>query len=153
MPLTLTSPAFREGGSIPSKHTCDGEDVSPPLAWSGAPPATKTFALVCDDPDAPAGVWVHWVVFDLPASATGLPEGVPPRKELAGGGLQGTNDFRKIGYGGPCPPSGTHRYEFRLYALDESLGLAAGATKRALLAASGGHLLAEAKLTGKYSRR
>lgn len=153
MPLNLTSAAFRDGDSIPPKHTCDGDDVSPPLSWSEAPAETGSFALVCDDPDAPGRVWVHWVVFDLPPAAGALPEGVPPREEVPGGGLQGRNDFRKIGYGGPCPPSGTHRYEFRLYALDAKLGLRAGATKGDLLAALEGHVLAEAKLTGKYSRR
>jgi Raf kinase inhibitor-like YbhB/YbcL family protein len=152
MTFEIRSSALRDGEAIPSKYTCDGEDVSPPLSWSGAPEGTKAFALICDDPDAPAGVWVHWVAFDLPSSATGLPEGVPPREEISGGGLQGKNDFRKIGYGGPCPPSGTHRYEFKLSALDAKVGLRAGSTKKELLAAMKGHVLDEAKLTGKYSR-
>ena len=153
MPLTIESPAFPEGGSIPRLYTCDGRDVSPPLSWTGIPAGVKSLALVCDDPDAPAGVWVHWVIFNLPPSATGLPEAVPPRKEVDGGGVQGTNDFRKIGYGGPCPPSGTHRYVFTLYALDAEVPLAAGATKAELVTAMKGLVRTEATLTGKYSRR
>lgn len=151
--MQLTSRTFREGGAIPAHCTCDGEDVSPPLEWSGLPEGTKSLSLICDDPDAPAGVWVHWVVYDLPPSSIGLPEGVPPREEIAGGGRQGKNDFRKVGYGGPCPPSGTHRYVFALSALDRTLGLAAGATKAQVVAAMRGHVLAEGKLTGKYTRR
>lgn len=153
MALEIKSSAFSESGSIPSQYTCDGKDVSPPLSWSGMPAGTKSLALICDDPDAPAGVWVHWVIYDLPPSSAGLPEGVPPREEVAAGGRQGKNDFRKIGYGGPCPPSGTHRYVFTLSALDRELGLPAGATKAQLLSAMRGHVLAEGKFTGKYSRR
>jgi Raf kinase inhibitor-like YbhB/YbcL family protein len=153
MALKLTSPAFPEGGAIPKQYTCDGKDVSPPLAWSDVPAATKGFALICDDPDAPAGVWVHWVAYGLPASSTGLPEAVPPREEIPGGGRQGRNDFRKIGYNGPCPPSGTHRYVFTVSALDGTLELPAGATKGELVAALKGHVLGEGRLTGKYSRR
>jgi Raf kinase inhibitor-like YbhB/YbcL family protein len=153
MELEIKSAAFSEGEAIPGKYTCDGKDVSPPLSWSGAPAGAKSFALICDDPDAPSGDWVHWVVFDLPPSSTGLPEGVPAREEIAGGGRQGRNDFRKTGYGGPCPPGGTHRYVFSLFALDRELGLGAGATKAQLSAAMKGHVLAEGRLTGKYSRR
>jgi Raf kinase inhibitor-like YbhB/YbcL family protein len=153
MAIEIKSPAFSEGGAIPGKYTCDGKDVSPPLSWSGAPAGAKSLALICDDPDAPSGDWVHWVVFDLPSSSTGLPEGVPTRDEIAGGGRQGRNDFRKTGYGGPCPPGGTHRYVFTLFALDRELGLGAGATKAQLSAAMKGHVLAEGRLTGKYSRR
>lgn len=153
MSLEIKSPAFSEGGTIPSKYTCDGKDVSPPLSWSGAPAGAKSFALICDDPDAPSGDWVHWVVFDLPPSSAGLPEGVPPRDEIAGGGHQGKNDFRKSGYGGPCPPGGTHRYVFKLYALDRTLGLGPGTTRAQLSAALKGHVLAEGRLTGTYSRR
>jgi len=153
MALEVRSSAFSEGGSIPSQYTCDGKDVSPPLSWSGIPAAAKSLALICDDPDAPAGVWVHWVLYDLPPSTSTLPEAVPARAEVAGVGRQGKNDFRKVGYGGPCPPSGTHRYVFTLYALDSKLDLAAGATKQDLLAAMRGHVVAESKLTGKYSRR
>ena len=153
MALDLRSPAFSEGSRIPSKYTCDGKDASPPLSWTGIPAGGKSLALTCDDPDAPAGLWVHWVVFDLPPSMTGVPEGVPPTTEIPGGGRQGKNDFRKIGYGGPCPPGGTHRYVFTLYALDSTLGLPAGATRQDLLAAMRDHALGEATLTGTYSRR
>lgn len=153
MPLTIRSPAFHEGGAIPARYTCDGEDLSPPIEWSGVPQGAKTFALTCADPDAPSGLWVHWVVFDLPSSVTGLPEGVPPNPEISGGGRQGKNDFRKIGYGGPCPPSGTHRYVFTLYALDSTSGLPAGASRKDLLAAMREHVLGQATLTGTYSRR
>lgn len=153
MPLEIDSPAFPEGGTIPRPHTCDGPNISPPLSWKGVPAGVKSLALVCDDPDAPAGVWVHWVIFNLPAGATALPEGVPARKDVAGGGLQGINDFGKIGYGGPCPPSGTHRYRFTLYALGAQVPLAAGATKADLVAAMKGLVRAEATLTGKYARR
>lgn len=153
MALELRSPEFSEGSRIPSKYTCDGKDASPPLSWTGIPAGGKSLALTCDDPDAPAGLWVHWVVFDLPPTATGLPEGVPATPEISGGGRQGKNDFRKIGYGGPCPPGGTHRYVFTLYALDSTLGLAAGATRQDLLAAMRDHALGEATLTGTYSRR
>jgi Raf kinase inhibitor-like YbhB/YbcL family protein len=153
MALELRSSAFSEGSRIPSKYTCDGKDASPPLSWTGIPAGGKSLALTCDDPDAPAGLWVHWVVFDLPPSATGLPEGVAATPEISGGGRQGKNDFRKIGYGGPCPPSGTHRYVFTLYAVDSTLGLPAGATRQDLLAAIKNHTLGEATLTGTYSRR
>jgi Raf kinase inhibitor-like YbhB/YbcL family protein len=153
MALDLRSSAFSDGGRIPSKYTCDGKDTSPPLSWTGIPAGGKCLALTCDDPDAPRGLWVHWVVFDLPPSATGLPEGVPATPEISGGGRQGKNDFGKIGYGGPCPPSGTHRYVFTLYALDSTLGLPAGATRQDLLAAMRNRALGEATLTGTYSRR
>jgi Raf kinase inhibitor-like YbhB/YbcL family protein len=153
MALELRSSAFSDGGWIPSKYTCDGKDTSPPLSWTGIPAGGKSLALTCDDPDAPRGLWVHWVVVDLPPSATGLPEGVPATPEISGGGRQGKNDFGKIGYGGPCPPSGTHRYVFTLYALDSTLGLPAGATRQDLLAAMRNRALGEATLTGTYSRR
>lgn len=152
MDIRLTSTAFTEGGTIPKKYTCDGADVSPPLEWDNVPEGTKSFALICDDPDAPMGTWVHWVLFNLPADARSLPEAVPPDKELPSGARQGTNDFRKIGYGGPCPPGGTHRYYFKLYALDTTLDLPAGCTKAQLLRAMEGHVLAEGQLMGKYSR-
>jgi Raf kinase inhibitor-like YbhB/YbcL family protein len=154
--LMLTSGAFAAGGGIPVKHTCDGADMSPALAWSGAPPGTVAFALIADDPDAPSGTWVHWVLFNLPGSRTALPEGVPKTDRLAelGGALQGRNDFRRIGYGGPCPPPGKpHRYFFKLYALDAALPLRAGATKPEVERAMRGHILAEASLTGSYARQ
>lgn len=152
MTIRVTSSAFAEGGSIPSKYTCDGANVSPPLKWTSIPEGTRSIALIADDPDAPRGTWVHWVVYDLPASLRELPEGVPPDRTMANGGKQGTNDFGKIGYGGPCPPSGTHRYFFKVYALDRALGLAPGATKAQLLKAMEGHVLAEGQLMGKYAR-
>lgn len=153
MAFTLTSSAFADGNFIPSRYTCDGPDLSPPLAWEDLPPGTRSLALICDDPDAPAKVWVHWVVYNLPASLRGLPEGVPPDPELPQGGRQGRNDFGRLGYGGPCPPSGTHRYFFRLYALDEVLDLAPGATKGDLVRKMTGHILAETALVGRYARR
>jgi len=152
MEIKITSKAFAEAGMIPRKHTCDGEDVSPPLAWTGVPHGANSMALINDDPDAPMGTWVHWVLYDLPPSVGGLGEAVPPDKELRNGAKQGRNDFRKIGYGGPCPPSGTHRYYFKIYALDVMLGLPAGATKADLLKAMQGHILAEGQLMGKYKR-
>jgi Raf kinase inhibitor-like YbhB/YbcL family protein len=152
MALRVQSPAFFEGGQIPRSYTCDGKDVSPPLSWSGVPEGAKSLALICDDPDAPGKTWVHWVLFNLPPRIEGLPEGVPARTSVSGGGVQGTNDFRKVGYGGPCPPRGTHRYMFKLYALDAELALPAGATKAELEGASEGHVLGQATLTGKYSR-
>src|SRR5215210_2709323 len=120
MTISLTSPAFTANGAIPSVHTCDGRDLSPALAWSGVPPAAKSLALIVDDPDAPRGTWVHWVVYNLPPSATGLPEGAGSGALLAGA-TSGRNDFKRTGYGGPCPPSGSHRYFFKLYALDAVL--------------------------------
>ncbi len=152
MDIRLTSPAFAEGERIPRKYTCDGEDVSPPLTWDNVPEGTKSFALICDDPDAPMGTWVHWVLFNLPPETRSLPEAVSPDKELPSGARQGTNDFRKIGYGGPCPPSGTHRYYFKLYALDTMLDLPAGCSKAQLLKAMEGHVLSEGQLMGRYSR-
>jgi Raf kinase inhibitor-like YbhB/YbcL family protein len=150
--MDIKSSAFGSGEMIASKYTCDGADFSPPLEWSGSPAGTKSFALVCDDPDAPMGTWVHWVIYDIPQTATMLAEGITRGKELPGGGTQGVNDFRKIGYGGPCPPGGTHRYFFKLYALDTMLGLKPGITKDQLLKAMRGHILAEAQLMGTYRR-
>jgi Raf kinase inhibitor-like YbhB/YbcL family protein len=151
--MELTSTAFREGDTIPKQFTCDGQDISPTLRWSGAPEGTKSFALIGDDPDAPRGTWVHWVLFNLPTEAHELPEGVPAQKVLPSGAKQGTNDFRKIGYGGPCPPPGKpHRYFFKLYALDRLLELKEGATKQQLLDAMKGHIVAEGQLMGKFGR-
>ncbi len=152
MEITLRSSAFQEGGMIPRQYTCDGQDISPPLAWDSIPGGTKSLALICDDPDAPMGTWVHWVIFNIPAGAAQLPENVPTQKELPGGALQGSNDFRRIGYGGPCPPGGTHRYFFKLYALDTLLKLKAGAGKADLLKAMQGHILGQGQLMGKYKR-
>ena len=150
--MKITSAAFQDGGQIPSKYTCDGADVSQPLEWSGVPNGAKSLALICDDPDAPAKTWVHWVVYDLPATTTNLPEGLPLTERLATGGKQGKNDFGKIGYGGPCPPSGTHRYFFKLYAIDGETSLEPGATKEQVLKAIQGHILAQGELIGRYKR-
>ena len=153
MSLKLTSTAFQPGGTIPKKFTCDGPDVSPALAWSEAPAGTKSFALIMDDPDAPVGTWVHWVLYDLPAGMHELAEGVTKQEELPDGARQGRNDFRRIGYGGPCPPAGpAHRYFFKLYALDQKLGLKAGATKADVEKAMKGHILAQGELMGRYGR-
>jgi Raf kinase inhibitor-like YbhB/YbcL family protein len=151
--MELKSPAFRDNEDIPRKYTCDGADVSPPLNWSHPPDGTKAFALIFDDPDAPAGTWVHWVLYDLPADATELPEGVPAAQSLPNRAKQGVNDFKRAGYGGPCPPPGpAHRYLFGLYALDAPTNLKPRARKRQLLDAMKGHILGEAQLVGKYKR-
>jgi len=156
MAFTLTSSAFSDGAAVPVKHTCDGADASPPLAWSGAPAQTAGFALIVDDPDAPAGTWVHWVLYSLPPAVTALPENVAKtdRPKELGGGVQGRNDFHRAGYGGPCPPPGrAHRYFFKLYALDASLQLGPGATKQDVERAMQGHVLGEAQLMGTYARQ
>jgi len=152
MDIKVSSPIFEEGGMIPEKYTCDGMDVSPPLTWASVPEEAKSIALICDDPDAPLGTWVHWVLFNLPADINELPEGILPERELESRARQGMNDFHKIGYGGPCPPGGTHRYYFKLYALDVELDLEAGATKSDLIEAMEGHIVAEGQLMGRYSR-
>jgi hypothetical protein len=154
MAFELRSAAFAAGATIPKQHTCDGADRSPPLDWSDPPAGTQAFALLCDDPDAPVGDWVHWVVIDLPAGARSLPEGVATGGAGPGGSVQGLNDFRRLGYGGPCPPRGpAHRYYFKLYALDQKLALKPGATKAQLLAAIQGRVLAHAELIGRYARQ
>ena len=151
--LALSSDAFASGEKIPVKHTCRGADVSPPLEWSEAPAGTQSFALIVDDPDAPAGTWVHWVLYDLPAETRALGEGIEKQKELPNGARQGRNDFGKIGYGGPCPPPGKpHRYFFKLYALDEKLALIPGATKDNVAKAMQGHILAQGELLGRFGR-
>ena len=153
MDLGLKSGAFDQGGMIPSKYTCDGSDVSPPLTWTKGPGGTVSYALIADDPDASAGTWVHWVLYNLHAEKTSLAENVAKVKRLDDGSMQGMNDFRKIGYGGPCPPGGTHRYFFKVYALDRPLGLPPGASKKQVLEAMRGRVLAEASLIGRYTRR
>jgi len=153
MSFTLTSSAFTEGGAIPSVYTCEGKDLSPPLAWTDPPAGTNSLALISDDPDAPGKTWVHWVLYNLPPSTRRLPEAFPSDEERPDGARQGTTDFGRVGYGGPCPPSGTHRYFFKLYALDAMLPLAPGATKPQLEAAMKGHLLAEAQLMGTYRKK
>jgi len=157
MAMEITSPAFEANGTIPVRHTCDGEDLSPALSWTGAPEGTKSFVLIMDDPDAPPGTWVHWVLYDLPADATGLPEGLPEKDNPGHGGVHGlcwgVNDFSRVGYHGPCPPPGSsHRYLFKLYALDTRLGLAPRATKPVVVKAMEGHLLAESELVGTFRR-
>jgi Raf kinase inhibitor-like YbhB/YbcL family protein len=153
MSFSLSSSAFQAGGDIPRKYTCDGADVSPDLTWTNPPEGTQGFALIADDPDAPVGTWTHWVLFDLPASTRQLNENVSKVDELPGGGRQGRNDFKKIGYGGPCPPPGKpHRYFFKLHAVDRQLDLKAGASKQELEQALQGHTLAKAELMGKYKR-
>ena len=152
MAIKITSSAFGEGGMIPKPYTCDGKDISPPLQWSGVPDSAKSLALICDDPDAPMGTWVHWVLYNLPGDLKELPEAIPSDKTLKNGATHGRNDFHKFGYGGPCPPGGTHRYYFKLYALDTVLDLEPGATKAALLKAMEGHILAQGQLMGKYKR-
>lgn len=151
--MILTSEVFNEGQPIPSMHTCDGQDVSPALSWSDIPPQTRTLTLICDDPDAPRGTWVHWVYFNIPPEAPGLPAHIPADPSPMLGGTQGKNDFGRLGYGGPCPPGGTHRYFFRLYALDARLDLAPGATRKDLEKAMKGHVVARTELMGTYRRR
>jgi len=150
--LKITISAFQEGGMIPKQYTCDGQNISPPLAWESLPTNAETLALIADDPDAPGRTWVHWVVFDLPISVKNLAENVPPQENIPGGGKQGMNDFLKVGYGGPCPPSGTHRYYFRVYALDKELRLDNKTTKDQLTKAMAGHVLAQGELMGRYRR-
>lgn len=150
--IKLTSTAFKDGESIPRPYTCDGVNISPPLEWGGVPKTAKTIAIVCDDPDAPGGTWVHWVLYNLPAENIGLVENLPATENVKAGGFQGQNDFGKSGYGGPCPPSGTHRYFFRVYALDSELPLKAGATKADLMKAMEGHVLLQGQLMATYRR-
>ncbi len=153
MEIKITSSAFEDGGLIPAKYTCDGTDISPPLQWDAAPEGTQSIALICDDPDAPMGTWVHWVLYNLPADTRELTENVPTDSTLPDGAKQGITDFGRTGYGGPCPPSGTHRYFFKIYALDTKIDLAAGADKPQLLKAMEGHILGQGQLIGKYKRQ
>ncbi len=152
MAIQLTSEAFSDGTMIPKRFTCDGEDLSPPLSWSGLPTETASLALICDDPDAPVGTWDHWVLFNIPVSETGLPENVPAKATLDDGSVHGNNSWGRLGYGGPCPPGGTHRYFFKLYALGIALDLKTGATKSQLVKAMEGHILDQGQLMGKYKR-
>ena len=156
MTLTLTSPAFFHGQAIPLEHTCDGQDISPPLAWEGLPPGTKSLALIVDDPDAPDPAapkmtWVHWILYNLPPTATSLPQGVG-EGNLPAGTREGLNDWKRAGYGGPCPPIGRHRYFHKLYALDVTLPDLGVPTKATLEKAMTGHVLANAELVGTYER-
>ena len=151
MSFELRSSAFQQNLSIPTKYTCDGANVSVPLSWRDAPRETKSFAFIVDDPDAPTGIWVHWVLYDLPAGSHALGEAIPNQEKLGNGAKQGLNDFGKIGYVGPCPPQGlAHRYFFKLYALDRMTELKPRSTKEQLLDAMNKHILAEAELVGTY---
>ena len=153
MAFELRSSAFRQNQAIPKKYTCDSSDVSVPLNWNDPAHEAKSFALIADDPDAPRGTWVHWVLYDLPAATRELVEGIPAKETLDDGAKQGKNDFGKIGYGGPCPPPGpAHHYHFKLYALDKMVGLRSAATKQQILDAMKGHILAQAELIGTYKR-
>jgi Raf kinase inhibitor-like YbhB/YbcL family protein len=153
MTLSLSSPIFQEGEDIPITYTCDGQDISPPLTWGEPPSETQSFALIMDDPDAPGGVFTHWLLFNLPADIRELLEAVPTHNELANGALQGKNGFGNIGYGGPCPPSGpAHHYRFSIYALDQALDLTAGASRKQVIDVITGHILAWGQLTGTYQR-
>jgi Raf kinase inhibitor-like YbhB/YbcL family protein len=153
MTLSLSSPIFQEGEEIPIEYTCDGQDISPPLIWGEPPSETQSFALIMDDPEASGGVFTHWLLFNLPADSRELPEAVPLDNELANGALQGKNGFGAIGYGGPCPPAGSaHHYRFTLYALDQTLDLMMGASRKQVIDAITGHILAWGQLTGIYQR-
>ena len=153
MAIEVTSLAFEDGAAIPSRYTCDGLDVSPPLSWGSVPDGTQSLALIADDPDAPRETFVHWMIYDLPPDTRGLPEDVPNQRTLPSGAAQGVNGAGSIGYMGPCPPSGSHRYFFKVYALDTELGLGGGATKEDVLSAMEGHVLDEGNLMGTYRRR
>ena len=150
--MMVMSPVFRPDGSIPSKYTCDGDDVSPPIEWADVPSDARTLALICDDPDAPKKDFAHWVLFNIPPKAAALPEHVAASQALPDGSRQGKNDFGKVGYGGPCPPSGTHRYRFTLYAIDTELRVPPGSSRKDVEAAMKGHVLETAQMTGAYTR-
>jgi len=152
MALQLTSPVFIQGNPIPAVYTCTGRNISPALAWGEPPSGTQAFALIMDDPDAPGGTWTHWVLFNLPGSTRSLSENVPPGASLPDGSLQGKNSWGNAGYGGPCPPSGTHRYFFKLFALDRALDLTSGADAARLVKAMQGHVLAKVELMGTYRK-
>lgn len=153
MKITVVSATFESMTSIPSKYTCDGVNISPPLAWEGVSPEAQSLVLICDDPDAPVGDWVHWVCYDIPPDVTELAENIPLGGTLPCGGMQGKTDFGTISYGGPCPPSGTHRYFFKVYALDTMLNLPVGQTKKQIEQAMKGHVLGSGELIGTYSCR
>lgn len=150
--ISLSSPAFTDGTSIPDIYTCKGADTSPALAWDEPPAGTKSFALIMDDIDAPSGVFNHWVIYNIPGASRGLPETVPNDAQLADGSLQGLNSADQTGYAGPCPPTGSHRYAFKLYVLDVNLDVPSGATKDTVLGAMQGHILAQGQLTGSFKK-
>ena len=151
--MTITSTAFGQEEMIPVRYTCDGDDLSPPLQWSGFPEGTKSFTLICEDPDAPMGTFDHWILANIPSEVTELPEGFTLENTGIEGLAGGINSFRKLNYGGPCPPGGTHRYYFRIYALDTELNVMEGADKEDVLKAMEGHILAKGELMGKYKRQ
>lgn len=153
MSIELVSSAFSNMKPIPVKYTCDGQDVSPPLKWSGIPQNAKSIVLIVDDPDAPKGTWVHWVLYDIPPGVDSLSENQPRTDTLSSGAKQGLTDFKRIGYGGPCPPSGTHRYFFKIYALDTILNLSAGKTKKEIENAIKDHIISQGELVGTYSSK
>ncbi|MBN9390679.1 MAG: YbhB/YbcL family Raf kinase inhibitor-like protein [Chloroflexi bacterium] len=153
MSISVNSSQFGEGQTIPAKYTCQGENISPPLAWNGLPENTQSLVLIMDDPDAPVGTWVHWVLYNLSPALTGLPEGVATGGKEVADTQQGLNSWKKPGYGGPCPPNGTHRYFFRLYALDVMLNLKAAPTKQQILKAMQNHVLDQGELMGTYRKR
>lgn len=153
MELKISSPAFKHNEFIPSKYTCDGENVSPEIRIEGIPTNAKSLVLINDDPDAPMGTWDHWILYDIPPTTTVIPEGIKPEREFSNGMKHGLNSWGKVGYGGPCPPSGVHRYFFKVYALDVVLNLPSGVTKSKLLKAMEGHIIAQGELIGKYSRK
>jgi Raf kinase inhibitor-like YbhB/YbcL family protein len=150
--MKLLSSAFQHEGMIPDKFSCKGQDISPPLKWENAPAGSKSFVLICDDPDAPMGTWDHWLLFNIPASVTELQEGVPAQAELPNGARHGKNSWGRMDYGGPCPPGGTHRYFFKFYALDTLLDLEPGVSKKELMNAMQGHILDQTQLMGKFKR-
>ncbi len=152
--LNLTSSVFENGGYIPDRYTCDGKNYSPPLTWNQVPKGTKSFVLIVDDPDAPVGTWVHWIVYSVPSDLKGLEENIDKEKLNSSGAKAGKNDFGRIGYGGPCPPSGqTHKYLFKLYALDQDITIEEGATKSEIINQIQGRIISETKLIGFYQRR
>ncbi len=153
MEIQISSSAFTNDGFIPQKYTCDGENISPPLSWKNIPQDAKSIAIINDDPDAPMGTWVHWIIYNIPPNSNGLPENIKGLDKLPDGTMQGKNSWGKIGYGGPCPPSGVHRYFFKIYALDKVLDLKPGATKEELLKEMKGHILSEGQFYAKYSRK
>ncbi len=152
MGIIFESPAFKNGQPVPKLYTCDGDDISPPLDWRNLPDSVESIAIICDDPDAPMGTWIHWVIYNISSENDGIAENIPKDKNPGGGIKQGKNSWGRIGYGGPCPPRGTHRYFFKLYAVDCILPLDAGATKMEVLEAMRGHLMGQAEIMGTYSR-
>ncbi len=152
--MKISSTAFQIDSTIPQQFTCQGEDISPALAWSGAPEGTECYALLLEDPDAPSGTYIHWVIYNIPATERGLSEDFPKRDKLPNGTRQGVNDFKQMGYGGPCPPPGkAHRYYFKLYALDAQINIPGEATRDQLLNAMHGHILAESETMGTYAKK